>query len=398
MKILYIATSFPTHEKGATIYTDLAEALFEAGHSITVAVAEQPKILSKTQLKLERGFEVLRVVTGNFYDVGLFEKGITMLIMPFLMRQCVLNIFKDREFDFILFESPPVTNTILVSWLKKKFECPAYLMLKDIFPQNAVDIDIMKKNSLIFHFFRHMEKKLYRTADIIGCMSDANKHYILRENQFIDNKKVEIFPNTKKITENYIFKGNEMRRLYNIPDEACLFIFGGNMGKPQFVELLVYAINECKDDKDIFFAFVGRGTERYKLEAVIENSKIPNAIVIENLPRDKYETFTAECDVGLIVLDPRFTIPNYPSRILSYLEYGIPVLAATDRISDLRELLEQAQCGHWVCSDDKDSFVDHVRRFADDKFRFKMGCNGRQYLEKHLTIDLCVQKLEKHFT
>jgi glycosyltransferase involved in cell wall biosynthesis len=397
MRVLYIATSFPEPNKGATIYTDLAEALHEAGHEITVAVSEQARNLSQTQMKKERGFDVLRVVTGNYYDVGLIEKGITTLRIPTLMKKGISQYLSDRRFDFILYEAPPVTNASLVSWAKKKFQCSSYLMLKDIFPQNAADIGIMKKSSPVFKFFKHKEKKLYESADIIGCMSKANKEYIVNHNPWLNENKIELFPNTKKITDGTDLVKQEMRHNYSIPEDACVFLFGGNMGKPQYVDLLCKAIIDCKDDNNVFFLFVGRGTERYKLEETIKNEEIKNAIVIENLPRDQYEQITKESDVGLIILDPRFTIPNYPSRILSYMEYSKPVIAATDRSTDLKELVESSNCGEWVWSGDKDGFVEVIRRFSKSSSLKDMGSNGRKYLENNFSLKSSVDILEKHF-
>lgn len=397
MRVLYIATSFPEPNKGATIYTDLAEALHEAGHEITVAVSEQVCNLSQTQMKRERGFDVLRVITGNYYDVGLIEKGITTLRIPALMKKGISQYLSDRKFDFILYEAPPVTNASLVSWAKKKFKCSSYLMLKDIFPQNAADIGIMKKSSPIFKFFKHKEKKLYESADIIGCMSEANKKYIINHNPWLDENKIELFPNTKKITDSTEPIQQEMRHKYSIPEDACVFLFGGNMGRPQYVDLLCRAIIDCKDDEDVFFIFVGRGTERYKLEETIKKEKINNTIVIENLPRDQYERITKESDVGLIILDPRFTIPNYPSRILSYMEYSKPVIAATDKSTDLKDLIENAKCGEWVWSGDKDEFVKAIRRFSKSSLLKEMGNNGRNYLEKNFSLKNSVDILEKHF-
>lgn len=398
MRILYIATSFPQPDKGATIYTDLAEELHGAGHEITVVVSEQARNLSQSKMGKERGFDVLRVVTGNYYDVGLVEKGITTLRIPGLMKKGISEYLNHHEFDLILYEAPPVTNASLVTWAKKKFSCPSYLMLKDIFPQNAVDIGIMKKNSLIFKFFQKKEKKLYESADYIGCMSKANKEYIIEHNSWLAEEKIEIFPNTKKIKTSIVDPTRfEMRQRYSIPEDACVFLFGGNMGKPQYVDLLCDAIDECKDEAGIFFLFVGRGTERYKLEATINNKAIKNARVIENLPRDEYDQITRESDVGLIVLDPRFTIPNYPSRILSYMEYEKPILAATDKVTDLKELIEQADCGKWVWSADKDSFVSAVRELSKSNNLKELGKNGRRYMEDHFSLEESVRILEKHF-
>lgn len=394
MKILYLSTSFPKPSSGATIYTDLAEALHEAGHDITTVVSEQSTNIGNMSINKERGFDVLRIVTGNSFAKGLVEKGITVLRMPFLMKRGITKYLNNMQFDFILFEGP--TNPSLANWAKKKFNCKSYLMLKDIFPQNAADLGIMKKSSILYKYFKAQEKKLYETADLIGCMSDANRKYILEHNKYIKEEKVEIFPNTKKFSYNYEAENFLIRQRYGIPQNVCVFIFGGNMGKPQYIDLLCYAVKQCKDEKNAFFLFVGRGTDRYKLENTIKDNNICNAIAIQNLPRDEYEQIIKECDVGLIVLDPRFTIPNYPSRILSYMEYAKPVLAATDNETDIKALIESAQCGEWVCSQNSEAFVEKIKGMAKNEELSIMGLNGRKHAEENFSVECSVKILEKH--
>ncbi|QNK48158.1 glycosyltransferase family 4 protein [Brevibacterium sp. PAMC23299] len=397
MRVLYIATSFPEPTKGATIYTDLAEALNEAGHEITVAVSEQARNKQRTEMKKERGFDVLRIVTGNYYDVGYIEKGITTLKIPVIMRRGIKKYLGNRAFDLILFEAPPVTNAGLVAWAKKQFACPSYLMLKDIFPQNAVDLGIMKRNGLLFRYFRAKEKKLLKTTDYIGCMSSANKRYVIEHNSWLNPKSVEIFPNTKKLTGSINPDIFPMRERYGIPKEACVFLFGGNMGRPQYIDLLCEVIKECKDEKEMYFLFVGRGTDRPKLEQTIKENDINNALVVENLPRTEYEQITKECDIGVIVLDPRFTIPNYPSRILAYMEYAKPVLAATDKVTDLKEMIEKANCGEWVWSGDVQSVINKAKEMAKSQRLSELGDNGRKYLEREFNVNRSVEILENHF-
>ena len=270
-------------------------------------------------------------------------------------------------------------------------------MLKDIFPQNAVDLGIIKKKSPLYYFFKFKENKLYHSADIIGCMSEANKRYIIEHEPTIDENKIELFPNTKKIANLIEPVAQDMRGKYSIPKDSCVFLFGGNMGKPQYIELLCHAIIECKDEKNIYFLFVGRGTERYKLENTISRQSITNAKVIENLPRDQYEQITQESDIGLITLDPSFTIPNYPSRILSYMEYAKPVIVATDKVSDLKELIVDANFGEWVWSGDKEKFVQIIKTMSKNPRLKEMGMNGRKYIERNLKLEHSVKILEKHF-
>lgn len=401
MKILYIATSFPKEDKGATIYTDLAEALHQKGHQITVAVSEQKKNQPKTTLETERGFKVLRAVVGDYYDVNFIKKGIVTLLLPFIMKKEIKKHLGKEKFDLVLFETPPITNAGVVSWAKKHFNCKSYLMLKDIFPQNGADLGILGSGfvgKMIFNYFKYKERFLYKTADTIGCMSEGNKKYLLEHNPEISEKKVEIFPNAKKNTEDYQCSNFSVRQKLGIPEDACVFLFGGNMGKPQYVEILASAAKEFKDDSKVFFVFVGRGTEKHILATAIENEKIKNALLLDNLPREEYEQVTKESDVGLITLDPRFTIPNYPSRILSYMDYAKPVLAATDTVTDMKELIEEANCGEWVCSADPKAFFEKIREFSAHKEKRKqMGENGRKYMIENFTVDRCVEILEKQF-
>ncbi len=400
MKILYIATSFPKENKGATIYTDLAEALHQKGHRLTVAVSEQKRNQPSTTLETERGFKVLRAVVGDYYDVNFIKKGMVTLLLPFIMKKEIKKYLGKESFDLVLFETPPITNAGVVSWAKKHFKCKSYLMLKDIFPQNGADLGILGSGfvgKMIFNYFKYKEKFLYKTADTIGCMSEGNKQYLLEHNPEIPKDKVEIFPNAKKITEDYQCRSFSVRKKLGIPENACVFLFGGNMGKPQYVEILAAAAKEFKNNNDIFFVFVGRGTEKHILADAIEKNDIRNAILLDNLPREEYEQFTKESDVGLITLDPRFTIPNYPSRILSYMDYAKPVLAATDTVTDMKELIEAADCGEWVCSADQKAFFEKIKEISADKEKYKQkGENGRTYMKAHFTVERCVEILEKN--
>lgn len=398
MKVLYIATSFPKPTKGSSIYTDLAEALVNNGHELVVMVTEERRNTKVTSWGKERGANVLRVRTGNVYDVSFIEKGLSILTNEYIMKFAIKKYLSNMNFDLILYESPPVTNCGIVKYAKKKFNAKTYLMLKDIFPQNAVDIGVMKKNSIIFKLFQKKEQKLYSISDTIGCMSEGNREYVLKHNPNIIESKVEIFPNTKKIQPfNEREKDISLRKKYNIPLNSTVFIFGGNMGKPQGTELLCQAINILKKYDSIFFLLVGRGTERTNIRKFLKDNKCVNALQIDNIPRDEYEMVVKESDVGLVLLDHRFTIPNYPSRILAYMEYAIPVVAATDANTDFKDLIIESNCGVWSNSADLKGFCENVKKMADDKvLRYSMGLSGRRYIENNLYIERSVKILEKN--
>lgn len=399
MRILYISTVFPRPEENSTIYTDLAEELRDRGHEIFVVAADGNPGIKNTQLNIERGLNVLRVKTNTLYNVSIIKKGFSVITLKYRLTYYMKKFLSNKKFDFILFESPPVTIVDVVKWAMKEFNCPSYLMLKDIFPQNAVDIGLMKENGIIYRYFKKKEQELYHTASIIGCMSEANRQYIIKHNPWLDINKVEIFPNTKKIRY-YGDKPTEyrIRRRYGIPDDVVVAVFGGNMGKPQGIDFLLDVISKCKDRKDIFFLLVGRGTERYRVIDYINQKSFKNVLLIDPLPRAEYETLLTECDIGLIFLDKRFTIPNFPSRVLSYFEYSLPVLAATDSNTDFGQMIESSKAGFWVQSGDINGFIEKLDILIKNaNLRYQMGKSARKYLEKYFHVGISVDILESHF-
>ena len=399
MKILYISTVFPRPEESSTIYTDLAEELKKRGHEIFVVASDGTGNVDKAEVGEERGIPVLRVKIIKMYDVGFIQKGISVVTLKYYLINAMKRKLKKEKFDFILFETPPITIIDVVKWAMNHFHCPSYLMLKDIFPQNGVDIGVIKKNSIIYRYFKYKEKKLYNTASMIGCMSEANKQYILSHNSLIDCNKIELFPNTKKITYNSPRPTNyEMRRKYGIPENTVVAVFGGNMGKPQGLEFLMDIIKENNNSKDIFFLLVGRGTERLMVRNFISKEGLTNVVLLNALPRDDYECLITECDIGLIFLNEKFTIPNFPSRVLSYFEYGLPVIAATNSNTDFGNMLENAAAGYHVEAGDIETFNLKLKELASDvNKRNKMGESGRKYLEENFHIGISVGILENHF-
>lgn len=396
MNILYISTVFPRIEDSSTIYTDLAEALASKGHKVMVLAAEEKKKYRDNGISDERGCKVLRAKIGNMYDVGIIEKGFSVVTLSYYMKYAIKKHLLQEKFEMILYEAPPLTLAGVVSYAKKKFNAPAYLMMKDIFPQNAIDIGIMKRG-LIYRYFKMCEKKLYHTADIIGCMSEQNRQYI-KQHSDVSEKKIQIFPNTKKIRKiKSLNTEYEMRKKYNIPLDRIVFVFGGNMGKPQGIPFLCRAVKELENKSSAYFVFVGRGTERGYLEK--ELAKCSNTSIVDNLSREEYEKLVLECDVGIVSLDYRFTIPNYPSRVLTYMEYSMPVLAATDRNTDFKELIEESNCGLWCYSDSVNDFCIAVDKFVkDEKMRKSMGMSGRQYIEENFDVEVSVQLLESQIS
>ena len=241
---------------------------------------------------------------------------------------------------------------------------------------------------LLYRHFRRVEKKLYGVSDCIGCMSAANVRYLLAHNPEVSPEKVEISPNSIEVFDKSVSAEirESVRERYGIPQEKKVFVYGGNLGKPQGIPFILECMKAAKDERDAYFVIVGDGSEYPVIENYIKESGQTNLKLLNKLPKEEYDLLVGACDTGLIFLDHRFTIPNFPSRLLGYLQAKIPVLAATDPNSDINQAIQDGDFGWWCESNDVQAFLALVKKAVASDAK-KLGENGFEYLCEHFTVE-----------
>lgn len=399
MNILYLSISSLNNIEDKGIYTDLIRAFRDNGHEMYVVSPREKRWNKPTQYGKENGVHVLRVKIGNIKQNNFIEKGISTLMIEGQYLRAIKKYFKDITFDVIIYSTPPITFEKVIRYVKKRDNAKSYLLLKDIFPQNAVDLNMFPKNGFIYTYFRMKEKRLYKISDYIGCMSQANIDFIQKHNPKIPPHKIELCPNSIDIItidcdENKII---QVKNKYSIPLDKTIFIYGGNLGKPQGIDFLIKCVRENNFNNQAFFVIAGSGTEFNKLKHYIDMEQPENVRLLEELPSDEYEILANSCDVGLIFLDHRFTIPNFPSRLLSYMQASMPVLAATDCHTDIGQVMERGQFGLWCESNDVGQFNAKIQQLYCKKVREEMGKNARLFLEQNYTATHSYEIIMKHF-
>lgn len=137
----------------------------------------------------------------------------------------------------------------------------------------------------------------------------------------------------------------------------------------------------------MYFLIVGSGTEYFKVAAWFSENNPSNARLYSFLPKQEYDRLVSSCDVGMIFLDKRFTIPNYPSRLLSYLENRMPVIVASDANTDIGRIAEENGYGFWSVSGEIEAFDCNVKKVLNSKTVAEMGEKGRRFLEENYTVN-----------
>ncbi len=391
MNILFLTLNTFESLKTHTIYSDLLNEFVKNGHNIYAISPVARKQNIETYIVREERAVILRLKIGNMHNVNLIEKGLSTLAVGNLYKAGVKKYFSDTKFDLVLYSTPPITLVSVIKYIKDRDNAKTYLLLKDIFPQNAVDIGMLSKHGIkgiVYKYFRMQEKKLYAVSDYIGCMSKANVEYIISHNPEIDKKKVEVCPNCVEVIDRSVdFETRKkIRNKYELPLDKPIFVYGGNLGKPQGIPFLVECLKRCGDLDNAYFLIVGSGTEYSLINKYIETQKPHNIRLMQRLPKEDYDKMVGACDVGLIFLDYRFTIPNFPSRILAYMQAKLPVLACTDTNTDIGDVIIDGNFGWWCGSNNADGFRQVVEAAAKSNTEL-LGNNAYEYLQKHYTAE-----------
>lgn len=397
MNILFLSLSWFDDINVRGIYSDLMREFINRGNDVYIASPTERRFGKKTHLITSDHCQILKIKTLNIQKTNVIEKGIGTLLLENQFDKAIEKYWGDIKFDLVLCATPPITFNRVIEGIKKRCGARSYLMLKDIFPQNAIDLGMMREGSFLHKMFRKKEERLYEISDKIGCMSPANCDYVIKHNPEVDPKKVEVCPNAVMPIAIPTLSDEERKALLyklNIPSDKILYIYGGNLGKPQGVDFLLNVVEANENRKDTYIVIVGDGTEYGKIKGWFDQNHPKNATLISRLPKEDYDNMIKACHVGLIFLDPRFTIPNFPSRLLSYLENSMPVLLATDINTDMGRIAEKEGFGLWCESGDLNKFMQNMDKMIQEAIR-EMGNKGYDFLINNYTVEIVSNIIEK---
>ena len=250
MNVLFLTMVKVDVEKRG-IYNDLMRKFRDEGHGVYIVAPRERRLGVPTSLKDADGVHLLGVKTLNVQKTNVVEKGLGQVSIEFLYKRAIQKYFKGISFDLILYSTPPITLMGVVKDMKKRNpQAKSYLLLKDIFPQNAVDVGMMSKTGVkgvLYKYFRKQEEQLYKLSDYIGCMSPANVQYVLKNNPEIALRQaqgpiVEVAPNNVTLVEESgkAMPEDERKEIlgkYGLPTDMPIFIYGGNLGVLQVMEI-----------------------------------------------------------------------------------------------------------------------------------------------------------------
>lgn len=349
MRIALVADAFPPlRSSGAVQLRDLATEFVRQGHLVTVMVAS-PELDVGSRLEIMDGVEVLRLRTLPTRGCSYIWRAFAEFLLPFwMLRGFKKSPFVARSFDAVIWYSPTIFLGPFVKALKRYFKCPAYLIVRDIFPEWAWDMGLIR-NQFLYRGFKMVANYQYAQADVIGIQTPGNYVYFEAWQQQHPKAQIEVLHNWLGPAPNV---GSTIQVERTKLAGRKIFVYAGNMGIAQNTKVFLELAERLKDQPEIGFLFVGRGSERAALSS--KYGELENVLFHDEIDPTEIAGLYAQCYVGLVALDLRHKSHNIPGKFLSYMQAGLPVLACVNAGNDLVALVDEWQVGAAISSEQRD--------------------------------------------
>lgn len=390
MRIALIADTFPPlRTSGAVQLRDLSREFVRQGHQLTVLLPSTD-LPTPWQMEEVEGVQVLRLRAPRTKDIGYVRRTLGEFWMPFAMRRNLMQSpLASQKWDGVAWYAPSIFHGPLVSALKRASGCKGYLIIRDIFPEWAVDMGLMGRG-LPYRFFDAVARYQYSVADIIGVQTPGNEAYF---------KSWKARPGRRlEVLQNWLDKPAQLPCTIRVSETRLagrkVFVYAGNMGIAQGMDVLLDLAEKLRDREDVGFLFVGRGSEAQRLARVAQSRQLDNVLFCDEIHPDEIPDLYAQCSVGMVALDPRHKSHNIPGKFLTYMQSGLPVLANVNAGNDLANLIRGERVGQ-VCESNK---LDELLQLAtgllsqvDSDAELPVRC--RQLFDRQFSAEQAVRQI-----
>lgn len=406
MNVLLINNYFPPEIGAAShLFYYLGKELAKRGHKVYVLTGvprynvsyEEYKHFTKNMDKITHevidGMNVFRVKLPLVERSKKIRRGLEHFEIANKLLRAGKKILKNKSIDVSLTYSPPLTLYKTAYRLGKQYDFPSILNVQDLFPQAAIDLGIMKSKAII-SFFKRLEKRAYEKSDLITVHSETNAKYV---EKIVNSKKVLVFENWIDIN---LIKPGEKRNKFSEENnlfDKFIISFAGTLGYSQDVEVILNAA-EITKNHDIYYLIVGDGVKYEQLKSEKEKRNLKKIILLPSVPKEIYPFVLHTSDISLATLTKDVRTPVVPSKILSIMSAGIPVIATMNLDGDAPKLIEKAKAGYALPAGDAKGLAEKILElYNNPDLRKKLGKNGREYVEKNLSVQVAADKYEEIF-
>ncbi|EBO3988611.1 glycosyltransferase WbuB [Salmonella enterica] len=395
MKLALIIDDYLPHSTrvGAKMFHELALQLNSRGHEITVIT---PSHNQRDELIIEKldNIFIWRFRSGILKDTGKLRRAINETLLSFRAWKSIRREIHHIHFDGIVYYSPSIFWGGVVKKLKKHFQCPAYLVLRDIFPQWAVDAELIKRGSLTEKYFKFFEVQSYKQASKIGLMSQRNLEIFSSEHR---NYPCEVLHNWAALEEVNKFEKDfySIRAELDLHDKI-IFFYGGNIGHAQDMANLMRLVKKMSAVQKAHFLFVGQGDEVGLVNRLANEWKLKNFTYLPSVSQKKFKMILSEIDIGLFSLSAKHTAHNFPGKLLGYMVESVPILGSINAGNDLFDIVNFHSAGIIHINGEDEKLFESARLLLNNEsLRKQFGKNAYKLLKTEFSVESAARIIEE---
>lgn len=295
----------------------------------------------------------------------------------------------EGRYDVILaYQLSPVLMVEPAMRAKRLFGAPVLLYCADIWP-DAVRAMLPDRLSFLAPAVSAVSTWIYRGADAIATNSRAYIDCFERVHG-VERSRCRYVP--QYADDSYL----DMDLSAGSSDKARFMVMG-NIGKLQYLRVLMEAVDMLKGRGDFELHVVGTGSAIGELESFVAGHGLEGLVVfhgrrpVEEMP--SFYRMADACVLTLHVPGAPWISSTLPSRLQGYMAAGKPVLAAVD--GSAAEVIAESGCGIAVPATDSTGLAALMADFIDNRGRYTAcGERGRAYFRENFTRGRYMDEME----
>jgi len=396
-QICLLTTKYTADTESPWLTNELASALNQDGFKVTVVALSWLEGDPPSSTQVVNGINVIRIKLAKFfYKKNLFFTAIKLLSFPIYTMWIVRKYIK--ACDALITNTPCITMLGSAPFFKFYFKAKSFLILWDFFPYYLKDLGTIR-GSLYFNTLLFAESSMYKTFDAIGCMTQKNTEFLMQKYNYSSPSKIHRLPIWTNIHPMHKSSSPIARDYFNLPRGKVIAVYGGAISVVQELDNLLNLASAAKDIS-VHFLIVGGGNDYERIYSKTLEMGLENLTFIPAVNRVKYNELISICDIGLIFLSHKLTVPSFPSKSLDYFRASLPILAGIDEFTDFGAILEhEIGAGFAESANETGKLLHHlIKLAANPDLRNKLGSNGRKYYEERLDVHAAKNTILKALT
>lgn len=342
----------------------------------------------KNMVERYNNINIIRVKTIQRRKGAIFR---SLNYLSFVVKGGCKAFFLKEYYDIVFtFQTSPITMYWPGLIYAKKNKSKKILYVLDLWPESVKAMGF-EKNSLIYKLSHKLSRYLYNTADNILVSSPSFKSYLNEVNN-VNLEKIDYLPQYSD--ENTIEKSP-------LNDKNILtFIFAGNIGYVQNLEILVEALRIINDtNKSILIKvyIIGNGPNLEKIKILVQDYNISKYFMFKNfMEPEKLDYYYLKSDIAILTLSNESLIGNtIPGKLQTYMKKGMPILGAIS--GDAKKIIEESKSGLCVDSNDIKGLANNILFYYENKQLLEQfSMNSKEYYKKNFSEELFFEELKKN--